>query len=403
MRRGLLVGSLTTMLVVTGSVRGVSAPAPIAPTSGRPQAKQAASGNFDIRVHDRTALGALVEEHSGKSMERVAQAARERRRSMEQEVDRTRSTQPDVEARFSPLSGSVEILRSRRGFLSGAAPGRSPRQVAVEFVRSHAGLYGIRPQDAEALQVAGESPSPGTGLTMVRMRQMLNEVPVFQGDLRALVDSQGRLVRTVGRLLPGLASMPPQAAGLLDPASAVQRAILAAGLDPAGARMDIASMQPDGKSWEVVVANSDISRPVHGSLTYFPLAPGVIAPAWSLVLNTRSAADWYLLVEARHGTLLYRKNIRYSASTQEARFSVYTQSGGVPADSPAPASPITVMPGSGTQFPEITRNTESMLSVQNLTASPNGWIPDGGSTTMGNNVDAYLDRSGDDAPDTGTL
>jgi hypothetical protein len=238
---------------------------------------------------------------------------------------------------------------------------------------------------------------------MVSMRQMLNEVPVFQGDLRALVDSQGRLVRTVGRLLPGLPSMTPQAAGLLDPASAVRAAILAAGLDPAGARMDIASMQPGGKSWEVAVANSDISRPVRGSLTYFPLAPGVIAPAWSLVLNTRSAADWYLLVDARHGTLLYRKNIRYNASTQQARFSVYSQSGGVPADSPAPASPITVLPGAGTQFPEITRNTESMLSAQNLAASPNGWIPDGGSTTTGNNVDAYLDRSGDDAPDAGTL
>ena len=33
-----------------------------------------------------------------------------------------------------------------------------------------------------------------------------------------------------------------------------------------------------------------------------------------------------------------------------------------------------------------------MLSAQDLTASPNGWIPDGGTTTTGNNVDACLDR-----------
>src|SRR5207249_11234159 len=118
---------------------------------------------------------------------------------------------------------------------------------------------------------------------------------------------------------------------------------------------------------------------------------------------TSGAADWYILVDARHGSLLYRKNIRFSASAQEARFSVYTQSNGVPADSPAPASPSSAVPGSGTQFPEIARSSEAMLSRQAPAASPDGWIPDGGTTTTGNNVDAYLDRDGNDAPDAGTL
>ena len=403
MRRGLLAGSLTTLLVITGSARGVSAPTPPAPVPGQPQSKRIAPGNFDIRILDRGALGALIEEYSGSSVEKVAQAARQRRRSMEQEADRMRALEEGIEARFSPLSGSAEILRNRRGFLSTAAPGRSPRQATIDFIRSHAEVYGIRPQDVDSLQVIGESPSPGSGLTLVRMRQSLDGVPVFQGDLRALVDSQGRLVRTVGRILPGIDSRTPPSSGLLDPAAAVRRAMLAAGLDPEGARLETATVAPDGRSWEVLVANSEVSRAVRGSLSYFPLAPGVVAPAWSLVLNTRSDADWYLLVDARHGTLLYRKNIRTNASTQQARFSVYTQSGGLPADSPAPASPVTVPPGAGTQFPEIARNTESMLSVQNLTASPNGWIADGGSTTTGNNVDAYLDRGGDDAPDAGTL
>ena len=33
-----------------------------------------------------------------------------------------------------------------------------------------------------------------------------------------------------------------------------------------------------------------------------------------------------------------------------------------------------------------------MLTAQDITASPDGWIPDGGTTTTGNNVDACLDR-----------
>ena len=46
-----------------------------------------------------------------------------------------------------------------------------------------------------------------------------------------------------------------------------------------------------------------------------------------------------------------------------------------------------------------------MLSAQDITASPNGWIPDGGTTTTGNNVDACLDRVGlgNNVCDTGTL
>src|SRR5262245_9327037 len=44
-----------------------------------------------------------------------------------------------------------------------------------------------------------------------------------------------------------------------------------------------------------------------------------------------------------------------------------------------------------------------MLSVQDPIASPNGWIPDGGTTTSGNNVDAYLDTVADNIPDAGRL
>jgi subtilisin-like proprotein convertase family protein len=110
-----------------------------------------------------------------------------------------------------------------------------------------------------------------------------------------------------------------------------------------------------------------------------------------------------MVVDARTGTLLYRKGLEVRASTEEARFSVYAQSSGIPADSPAPASPNNAAPGSGQQFPSISRSIVSMLTAQDLVASPDGWIPDGGETTTGNNVDAYVDRDGDSVPDPGAL
>src|SRR5262249_6596154 len=100
-------------------------------------------------------------------------------------------------------------------------------------------------------------------------------------------------------------------------------------------------------------------------LVYFPASPGVLVPAWAQIIFTTGDADWYSLVDARTGVLLWRKNIRDYASTQQARFSVYVQGDGVtPADSPAPHAPTTENPGSGNQFPAISRTIVNMLSVQ---------------------------------------
>ena len=165
--------------------------------------------------------------------------------------------------------------------------------------------------------------------------------------------------------------------------------------------MDTRRPDPRELVWEVRTNDPRITLPVHSEIVYFPLAPGVVAPAWSQVVFTSGPGDWYILSDARGGALLYRKNLRLAASTQPARFSVYAQADGVPADSPAPATSAPTAPGA--QPPEISRSLLAMLSLQDPVASPNGWIPDDGTTTTGNNVDAYLDRDGSDSPDAGAL
>src|SRR5207247_1441110 len=103
------------------------------------------------------------------------------------------------------------------------------------------------------------------------------------------------------------------------------------------------------------------------------------------------------------GDLLWRRNMREQASTQAARFSVYVAPDGkTPADSPAPQSPSPAVVGAGTQYPAIARTAVNMLAVQDLAASPNGWIDDcpGGAdrcdSTTGNNANACLDRDATD-------
>ena len=97
---------------------------------------------------------------------------------------------------------------------------------------------------------------------------------------------------------------------------------------------------------ELRVAGEQIAGPATSQLVYFPLAPGVLVLAYQQTTFTDGPGDWLTLVDASNGTLLWRKNIRSYASTQEARFSVYVQADGTtPADSPAPQSPTTAVPG----------------------------------------------------------
>ena len=78
-----------------------------------------------------------------------------------------------------------------------------------------------------------------------------------------------------------------------------------------------------------------------------------------------------------------RKNI-VDDQSQPVTYRVYD------ADSPAPLSPSTALPGTNTQAPGIGRTLFSLVS-EGPSFNDLGWITDGGNTTTGNNVDAGLD------------
>ena len=199
------------------------------------------------------------------------------------------------------------------------------------------------------------------------------------------------MIRTVGRLVPQASAAGADARPAIQAGDALVSTLQSVGI--AVSASEVSSRADDGRT-ELRVANARVVDGVSSRLVYFPLAPGVLVLAYEQVTYTDGPGDYLSVVDATTGTLLWRKNIRNNqASTQQARFSVYVQPDGVtPADSPAPQSPTTATPGSGTQFPAIARTTVNMLSAQDITASPNGWIPDGATTTTGNNVDACLDR-----------
>jgi uncharacterized repeat protein (TIGR01451 family) len=361
------------------------------------------TGNLDVRVNSRRDLVRVL---SGNRIDTRTTGTRatSQIQAVQQGAAQLKAATPGAEVRFSPLFGAPEVVRNTRGALTAAAPGKTGQSIVLDFLRANETLYGLSEADLSNLHFKGESVDKKSGLRMVRFEQRVNGLPVFQSDTRVTLDKNGRIIRVVGLLAPDA----PVNALAISPQVTAQQALATAmksvgiTLDPT--KMSVKNAAPDGTRLDLVAGDPRVLGTVASHLVYFPLGPGVLVPAWQQITFAKGPGDWNTLVDAGSGVLLWRKNMRSYASTQQARFSVYVQGDGkTPAESPAPHSPTTVTPGSGTQFPEIARTTVNMSTAQDITASPNGWIDDGGNTTTGNNTDTYLDTNADDAPDTGLL
>jgi uncharacterized repeat protein (TIGR01451 family) len=358
--------------------------------------------NLDIRVTDKAALAEYVRTRQSV----VAAQVRSQAQAVAQGLTQLRARVPSAEAKLSPLTGAVETLRSAQA-LSGPAPGRSGADIVNGFLKENSGLYGLSADDLNKLHVIGESTSQGSGLRMVRVEQTVNGRPVFQSETRFVLNREGRLVRSTGLFIPQASAMATalNRASLLSATQALQRALATVGITADTTNMRLEKTSTDGWETEVVVNHQNVGGNVVSRLVYFPVAPGVLVPAWSQVTFTDGPGDWYTLVDATTGTLLWRKNIRANVSVHDARFRVYVQADGTtPADNPAPLSPTNATPGSNTQPPGIAPTIVSMHTAMALfgNVSQNGWIDDcpGGvctnaqTQTIGNNVHAYMDRVG---------
>lgn len=370
------------------------------PVSAQEAKPKPALKTFDVRLNSQ----APAESLRGLKASDLTNKKARLKASLGQAFSGFKAATPNAEATFSSATGGIDLLSSSGGgFLTGPAPGQTGAEIVLAFYEANAALFGLTDEDLAQLHVIGESLSP-SGLRMVRIEQRIGGIPVFQSETRVTLTADGSIVRVVGSFAPQATAAAGPREGLISAKQALVSAMASVDLEVDAELMFDVHTNADGSQTEVVANDSDVTHNVPSKLVYFSLSPGVLVPAWSQVSYTAVGGAWYTLVDANSGHLLWRKNIKSNATSEDARFRVYVQADGTtPADSPAPHSPTAVTPGSGTQAAGIAPTIVSMHTAMKATASPNGWIDDGGNTTQGNNVHAYLDRdgTGNNVPDTG--
>lgn len=349
--------------------------------------------NYDIR-EDKRATGRMAS-YRARSGKTAADVADVREMMVAGEIALKRRV-PSLDLSYNAELQHPEVIAPDLGggrvFLTRPAAGKRSA-ILKTFLQENAELVGAEPNDIPSLKVAAEHSDPGQSLYVIELKQEIHGIPVFRGKVKAGLTRAGELARVVNNLAPGLDERKvPTDFG--DPIDALLTAA-----DSVDQPMDRAATASRARAFgNEIVFGSDDSAPTAEKI-YFPTEPGIAVPAWR-VLIWKSSQAFYIIVDAATGTVLWRKNLT-DEQTQGATYSVYADPDawlGV-AHNPFPLSPGPSTPD-GSQGSAISRTALVRIGNEPPYAfNQLGWIPDGGTKTDGNAVQAGLDRDSSDGID----
>ncbi|MEO6391140.1 MAG: M36 family metallopeptidase [Pyrinomonadaceae bacterium] len=379
---------------------GLTAPT-AAGAIGKARAIPARIENYDIRndkSEKATRTIISLRDPAGRNSDQRA-AERQKFRAGEAAL---RQRVPQLKIDYSPDLGAPEVIGvdvNQPGSLSessGRGPGQKHSGQVRQFITQNRDLFGLTGGQIDQLVTRADYTNPDGNLSYVELDQSINGIPVFRGEIRAQITRDGAIARLVSNLAPGLeyTSLPTDSGSPEDAVSAAVRAIYR------NAAPEDLQVLSRGRNGKIVTINSgQFAAPTTAELIYFPLEPGLATLAWRISL-WEPVASYYVIVDARTGALLWRKNTTQDQS-QNATYGVYE------AESPGPLSPTNAVPGSGIQGPGIPRSVLTLIGNEAPNPGLNnlGWIPDGSNVTDGNNVEAGPDLvapNGVDAPVAGS-
>ncbi|HEX2641241.1 MAG TPA: hypothetical protein VHL50_11735, partial [Pyrinomonadaceae bacterium] len=402
-RTRLLIGlagllSIGVLIFTTSSFRSHAVSKSTPGLTQRTESHDPSLENYDIRA-DKNAADRIAAIRG--RMNRTAAEVADLRGKFVAGESALRSKVPSLKIDYNPTSKVPEVIAPGsplgRTFLTGASA-RSRAETLRSFAQDNADLLGVSKLSADKLVVAADYSNPENELSFARLEQRINGIPVFNGEIRAGFTRDGELVRVINNLTAGVDEA-AASQNFGDPVSALKAA--AAFINHSLKPSDLARRNAQAKpSTDDRVEFGDSEWGPTAEKIYFPTEPGVVVPAWRILIWQPTNA-FYVIVDAQDGSMLWRKNLSEDQS-QGAIYNVWVNQNAM---IPLAESPFPFKPGptnlSGTQGAALARTlvqrvgNEPPYTFNNL-----GWIPDDGNETDGNNVEAGLDRDVPDGVDT---
>jgi Zn-dependent metalloprotease len=268
-------------------------------------------------------------------------------------------------------SGVPKTVANVEGFLTEARSG-SPDAIARDFLAQNSELFGLSASEVHDLRVTMDNRDENTGVTYMKYEQMVDDIPVFDSEIGVTITAHGEVaIVNQGEILPGARV---SAAPALTEEQGIAKAFEHCGVDvtPDQVRPALAKRSETGQFAYYENPLGEGREDVIFQKTVLNVG-GEARLAYRAYVD-KSDAEWYdTLVDADTGELLVRSNI-----VSDVQATVFTRSPGVNAG-----------------------NSRVLVSLVPQFGVTDPWV--GSATvTTGNNVDAYLDRDANDAPDATT-
>jgi hypothetical protein len=352
--------------------------------------------NFDVRIGGEKgfALPWVVSA-------RESSLSKQQREMRDVAIARLKSGVPDVTIDFDQYTGTVSSVRSLTQMLTGRVPTEikpEPLQAARDFVGEFADVFSIGPSDLDDARLSRNYLTDHNGAQHLTFQQQHRGVDILGAQVIANVDRFGSIINIGSTFIPSL-DHGSIAEPVITAREALRLAAATVGVSiepPAEGRLindDPETLLADQATvWEGIpqLRHDDA---IVTRLVYFPRTVSDVRPAWTVVVPVPGIGHTYdIVIDAVNGEMLSRQNRLVSDTTQPITMRIF------PTDSPAPGSPGLAAVGT-TQFPSIQRTLLTVTPDQMRPYSPNGWIDDNAHTTVGNNVDAHTDRSGNNTAD----
>ncbi|MEM9598630.1 MAG: M36 family metallopeptidase, partial [Acidobacteriota bacterium] len=287
-------------------------------------------------------------------------------------------------------------------FLTGPQAGE-PVDLALGYLNANREAFGLSASDLADMVIVDHYRTRHNGVTHVYLRQRLDGVEVWNGDININVARDGSIINLGNRFVSDLAGRAVSRSPGIDAETAVQRAATHLGLV---ARSSLTVLEnAGGPSLAVTFDGTGIShRPIPVKLVYERTDAGPRL-AWDVVIDPVDSPNWWdMRVDAETGEVLGKVNWTDSESHGVAHHGVAHHGeahhgearGGIPQDS------YNVLP---LPLESPYDGAHSLhTGPADPTASPFGWHDTDGdidpdfTDTRGNNVEASEDTDGNNIP-----
>lgn len=324
-------------------------------------------------------------------------------------VEALRKEVPDVQVDFEPLTGAAKYVVSTSRFLTQSQPARLQRPLSYDeamakvkaFVGTHRELFPHGPEALDAGVVTRKDMTEASGLQTLAWSQRAVGLPVFGTLFKANLSKTGEIMSLSSEFLEDVEAaaasyLTAHPDAVTFSAVSVEKAVslAAATIGENFAPALVTKVTSPNPKLRAEFFEAPGLSTTWAEKVWLPMDATTARLAWAVTVESPADGMFTVLVDADNGEAVLRHSLTAADATPQYR--VWT------GDSPTPMSPGFADVTDATVQPPLAARQLVQLESINPSASPSGWISTGGTTTTGNNVDAYTDRDNSNTADPGS-